>query len=307
MNKTIFFNAFMGFFALFLIPTNFVFASSLIMPNVTPIVTNLTSTSVTVSVSAQELVAIGEADTSRMYYEYYARNLACTMVYPPSGDCAVKTTAMGNLSVTLTGLRPGTDYSAVLKRGSTIACVTTPCPGNEFASNIAIFTTPPAGESNLFKRNLSLGSRGTDVIALQTYLRSRGYFTVLSTGYYGSLTRAAVRKLQAEDMHIAPTGTVGPKTRAFILAAMTNTNGEETFTGTVTNVEVIADGASYIYVDGKKIMTGNTNFAGTMTGIFGRAPYPSASLVGSRVKVFARKDGNTYSLYGNANYYIEVF
>ncbi len=81
---------------------------------------------------------------------------------------------------------------------------------------------------------------------------------------------------------------------------------EERFVGTVTNVEVWADGPSYIFVDGKKILTSATDIMGSNMGVFGKAPYPSTSLIGSRVKVFAQKNGNEYTLYGNANYYVEA-
>jgi hypothetical protein len=65
-----------------------------------------------------------------------------------------------------------------------------------------------------FTRTLSIGSRGGDVIILQTYLN------VSPTGYFGPLTAAAVRRLQSVYASTVlqpygftqPTGIVGPAT-----------------------------------------------------------------------------------------------
>jgi hypothetical protein len=82
----------------------------------------------------------------------------------------------------------------------------------------------PAAPSYTFTRDLTLGSKGDDVKALQQFLNSKGY-TVASTGpgsagnettYFGSLTKAALAKYQAA-VGISPTaGYFGPKTRAYI-------------------------------------------------------------------------------------------
>ena len=72
-------------------------------------------------------------------------------------------------------------------------------------------------------RLLSVGSRGADVTALQDFLRAKGYMTDASTGYFGPITEAAIKKLQAAE-NIVSSGTaatsgygaVGPKTRAII-------------------------------------------------------------------------------------------
>src|ERR1043166_7246274 len=76
-------------------------------------------------------------------------------------------------------------------------------------------------------RNLSLGSRGTDVIQLQQFLISQNLLASDSaTGYFGRLTQAAVQKFQCKNMNIcsgSPAtngwGSVGPKTRRAISAS----------------------------------------------------------------------------------------
>jgi peptidoglycan hydrolase-like protein with peptidoglycan-binding domain len=59
------------------------------------------------------------------------------------------------------------------------------------------------------------------VVTLQTYLISKGYLSSQATGYYGTLTEAAVKKLQCEKLSICSGspesngyGAVGPRTRA---------------------------------------------------------------------------------------------
>ncbi|MEK7115028.1 MAG: peptidoglycan-binding protein [Patescibacteria group bacterium] len=66
-----------------------------------------------------------------------------------------------------------------------------------------------------FNRNLTVGSRGADVTALQDILISKGHLAAgLNTGYFGNLTKAAVAKWQA-SMGISPAvGFVGPISRA---------------------------------------------------------------------------------------------
>jgi len=61
-------------------------------------------------------------------------------------------------------------------------------------------------------RNLSQGSSGSDVVALQEFLRDRGYFSANATGYYGPLTASAVARWQSSE-GIQGIGVVGPITR----------------------------------------------------------------------------------------------
>jgi peptidoglycan hydrolase-like protein with peptidoglycan-binding domain len=63
----------------------------------------------------------------------------------------------------------------------------------------------PAGD-------LSFGMESAEVATLQAALRARGYLEVV-TGYFGPLTRDAVRRFQS-DHQITPTGSYGPRTRA---------------------------------------------------------------------------------------------
>lgn len=69
-----------------------------------------------------------------------------------------------------------------------------------------------------FSRNLTVGSTGADVTALQTYLASKGYFTVTPTGYFGSITKRAVAQYQAANGITPAAGYFGPITRAQVNA-----------------------------------------------------------------------------------------
>jgi len=70
---------------------------------------------------------------------------------------------------------------------------------------------------NQITASLAVGSRGASVTDLQTFLAqdSSIYPEGLITGYYGSLTAAAVRRFQAR-YGISTVGRVGPQTRAEI-------------------------------------------------------------------------------------------
>ncbi len=75
-----------------------------------------------------------------------------------------------------------------------------------------------------FKRNLQVGSTGSDAMALQVYLNAHGFPVAASgpgspgneTTKFGGFTRAALAKWQA-SVGISPAaGYFGPKTRAYI-------------------------------------------------------------------------------------------
>ncbi len=82
--------------------------------------------------------------------------------------------------------------------------------------------SPVAGGSIALTRTVYMGARGSDIISLQNFLIAKGYLSAGSnTGYFGTLTKAAVRKYQCAKMGIcsgteATTGygLVGVRTRA---------------------------------------------------------------------------------------------
>ncbi len=72
---------------------------------------------------------------------------------------------------------------------------------------------PAACTGITFTRFLTVGSRGNDVICLQKILNQEVGSTMQGTGYFGSMTKAAVKLFQAK-YGTGSLGTVGPYTRA---------------------------------------------------------------------------------------------
>jgi peptidoglycan hydrolase-like protein with peptidoglycan-binding domain len=92
------------------------------------------------------------------------------------------------------------------------------------ASGVAVlaFAMMAGAQGYTFNTNLTVGSTGADVVALQTWLMAQNYsIPALSAGtakgYFGSQTKAAVVAYQAAN-GIPNTGFVGPLTRAAINA-----------------------------------------------------------------------------------------
>ncbi len=89
-----------------------------------------------------------------------------------------------------------------------------------------------------FTTNLTVGSRGADVVALQSFLESKGLLSMpagVAKGYFGGLTRTAVRAYQATK-GLPQTGFFGPMTRAAVAAdAVVTTNTTTTTTTTTMN------------------------------------------------------------------------
>lgn len=83
-----------------------------------------------------------------------------------------------------------------------------------------------ASSSTSFTKDLTVGSTGAEVSALQSAIG-----VTPATGYFGSLTKVAVQKYQTSK-GISATGYVGPLTRAALNASVTTTT---TTTTTTTN------------------------------------------------------------------------
>ncbi len=80
----------------------------------------------------------------------------------------------------------------------------------------------PTGSSSVFTRTLRRGESGADVKTLQTWLTDVGY-KVPATGYFGSMTKAAVREFQTA-MSLSPVnGVVRRATAAALLAQVRKT------------------------------------------------------------------------------------
>lgn len=88
-----------------------------------------------------------------------------------------------------------------------------------------------------FTRDLTVGSSGADVTALQQILVSKGYLTMpagTAYGYFGGLTKAAVARWQAASGISPAAGYFGPKSRAALAVSGGTTTGGTTTGGTTT-------------------------------------------------------------------------
>lgn len=88
-----------------------------------------------------------------------------------------------------------------------------------------------------FTRDLTVGSSGSDVTALQQILVSKGYLTMpagVAYGYFGGLTKAAVARWQAASGIAPAAGYFGAKSRAALSVAGGTTTGGTTTGGTTT-------------------------------------------------------------------------
>jgi len=95
------------------------------------------------------------------------------------------------------------------------------------AARAAVELTPPATSCGTFTRDLTLGSTGADVVALQTFLETRGVMTIpagVSKGYFGPLTRQALAQYQAAAGIAPAVGYFGPLTRANLATVCKPTN-----------------------------------------------------------------------------------
>lgn len=84
------------------------------------------------------------------------------------------------------------------------------------ASGVAVLAFATLVSAANFATNLTVGSRGADVTALQTTLIGAGYsIPAGATGYFGSQTKAAVIAFQTAKS-LPTTGFVGPLTRGIL-------------------------------------------------------------------------------------------
>jgi len=119
-------------------------------------------------------------------------------------------------------------------------------------------TTTSTTTSVTFTRDLTIGSTGADVTALQTWLIAGGYsIPAGATGYFGSQTQAAVAAYQAANAITPAAGYFGPITRAKVNAAGGATGS--------TTVPGCAAGYAFSPVTGQAC-TGSTTGGSTSTG-----------------------------------------
>lgn len=113
-----------------------------------------------------------------------------------------------------------------------------------------------------FTANLTLGSTGSEVTALQQYLIDHGYLTITApTGKFGPMTKVSVVKLQ-KALGVNATGFFGPMTRAALnqtLVVVPPTTGTSTST---TPTSTPATGITTAGAEGSLTVTNSGAVAG---------------------------------------------
>jgi hypothetical protein len=107
------------------------------------------------------------------------------------------------------------------------------------AQSMMTTTTTTSMSSYAFTSNLTIGSRGADVIALQSFLEAKGLITIpagVAKGYFGALTKNAVSAYQVMKGITPTAGYFGAITRGAVQADMAAMGGT-TSTGTSTTCQ----------------------------------------------------------------------
>lgn len=169
--------------------------------------------------------------------------------------------------------------------------------------------------------DLWTGMRGDGVTWIQEFLikkvtgtAAQALANVGATGYFGTLTTAALAEFQGAHGIMPASGYFGAKTRALI-DEMTRPAPTATFTGTISAVDTacFADGICSVTIDGKKVIVlagyrlDTAPPLGSLKGVDSVGDLEKE--IGSEAEVYAAQTtegGNDYTLYGNAAFYVKV-
>ncbi|MEI8249228.1 MAG: peptidoglycan-binding protein [Candidatus Taylorbacteria bacterium] len=175
-----------------------------------------------------------------------------------------------------------------------------------FQVNAPVVVTPPQpGTCYQFNNNLTIGSVGADVTALQTLLIKLGFaIPGGAAGYFGAETKAAVAVYQT-SVGMPATGFVGPETRAKLNSCSVVTPPVTSATPNITNVAGMAAGNFEIDAGGKVGIQG-TNLAGynnSASVFIGGMPCTITQIDNTLIYCTAPTNliaGNKYDLYINS-------
>jgi peptidoglycan hydrolase-like protein with peptidoglycan-binding domain len=126
-----------------------------------------------------------------------------------------------------------------------------------------------------FADTLKQGSKGAEVERLQKELKKLGYFSGSVTGYYGSQTKAAVKKFQAKK-GISTTGTFGPQTTKALYGTGTSSRNLAGTAQTSASKETLKQAQTILQKMGL--------YKGKIDGLYGK-------MTSAAVKEFQKKYG----------------
>jgi peptidoglycan hydrolase-like protein with peptidoglycan-binding domain len=149
-----------------------------------------------------------------------------------------------------------------------------------------------ATSSYTYTKDLTLGSKGDDVTALQQMLISGGFLTAVSapTGYFGPLTKSALAAYQA-SVGISPAaGYFGPKTRAYVASLPAAGGGAAAGGGTSTTTPTVSGAPLTVTLASDSPVGGNI-LAGSANNVVSKLVFTAgndadAKITGLTVKSF---------------------
>jgi hypothetical protein len=132
-------------------------------------------------------------------------------------------------------------------------------------------TTSSGANTYNFTSDLTVGSTGSAVTALQQFLIGQGDLVLATpTQYFGALTQKALAKFQAAKGISPAVGYFGPKTRAFVNSMSTTSSTTTTTTTTTTSGSLPAGcttSTGYSSTTGASCATGTTSVVAPSTGL----------------------------------------
>jgi len=164
-------------------------------------------------------------------------------------------------------------------------------------------TTSVGANTYNFTSDLTVGSTGSAVTALQTFLIGQGDLVLATpTQYFGPMTQKALGKFQAAHGITPSVGYFGPKTRAFVNSMSTSTT-----TTTTTTTGTVPTGAPLsITVDSTSPLSTNVAAGAVNTTVLkldftaGATPVTVTNLVLTRSGLSQDSDLNNVYLYNGA-------
>src|SRR6185312_3877763 len=177
-------------------------------------------------------------------------------------------------------------------------------------------STTSASTGYTFNTDLTVGSTGADVTALQNLLISKGFLTMpagVAEGYFGALTQSAVAAWQASAGISPAAGYFGPKSRAAVnaMGGSTTTTTTTTTTGTTGTVSttgsITTPGAEGILtVTAGPISNTVTNVGQTMVPVLSvRAQAQNSDIAIQRITVDLGTNTQIYNKIFNKIYVVD--
>jgi len=136
-------------------------------------------------------------------------------------------------------------------------------------SSTGTTTTSVGANTYNFTSDLTVGSTGSAVTALQQFLIGQGDLVLATpTQYFGALTQAALAKFQAAKGITPSVGYFGPKTRAFVNSMSTSSTTTTTTTTTTGSLPAgCTTSSGYSPTTGASCATGTTSVVAPSTGL----------------------------------------